>query len=549
MSRPRILLSSVFGPFGVDDAYGRRENIMELFHNQVTREQGVFSLRFNHASFGLHLMAANVDADVTVLDFPSQRRFVKELKKGWDYVGIGFITPNMVKARRMAELVRLHAPEAQVILGGHGTRIPGITELIDCDHVCRGEGVTWLRRLLGQDPHAPYRHPILESSFNKRVMGVPLTGDAATLLPGVGCPNQCRFCATSHFFDKVYTPYFDTGAELFEICCRAEDERGITEVFVMDENFLKRPERARELLRLMEEAGRVWRFGLFSSAETLMELGPDFLLRLGVYFLWIGVESKVEVFEKNAGADLPSLIAQLKERGVSVLASGILFLEHHDQQTIWEDIEYVSSLGADFVQFMQLGPLPTTQLYRDYEAKGLLREDNPYEEWHGQHQIWFKHPHFTGPETEDFLRRAFQFEYDKNGPSILRMFHSQALGVAHLRRVASTDPHLNRRLAREEANLHHVRPLLPVIRRHAHNERARALAEEVMELTTRLLGPPTAAERAFTLAARGLARAEAFKVRTDRNRYQPGTQLTRYDDQIRAAIRVSEPCCQSLAAK
>ena len=31
--RKKILLSGVFGPFGVDDDYGRRENIMELFHN------------------------------------------------------------------------------------------------------------------------------------------------------------------------------------------------------------------------------------------------------------------------------------------------------------------------------------------------------------------------------------------------------------------------------------------------------------------------------------------------------------------------------------
>jgi hypothetical protein len=40
-SRPRILLSGVFGPYGVDDEFGRRENIMELFHNQVTKAQGV----------------------------------------------------------------------------------------------------------------------------------------------------------------------------------------------------------------------------------------------------------------------------------------------------------------------------------------------------------------------------------------------------------------------------------------------------------------------------------------------------------------------------
>ena len=73
-SAKRILLTSVFGPYGVDDAWGRKENIMELFHNQVTKAQGPSSLRFHHRSFGLYFIAENIDADVTVLDFPRKRR-------------------------------------------------------------------------------------------------------------------------------------------------------------------------------------------------------------------------------------------------------------------------------------------------------------------------------------------------------------------------------------------------------------------------------------------------------------------------------------------
>ena len=42
----KLLLSSVFGPFAIDDLYGRKENRMELFHNQVTREQGDILLPF-----------------------------------------------------------------------------------------------------------------------------------------------------------------------------------------------------------------------------------------------------------------------------------------------------------------------------------------------------------------------------------------------------------------------------------------------------------------------------------------------------------------------
>ena len=132
-SRRRVLLSSVFGPYGVDDEFGRKENIMELFHNQVTKEQGPASFRFHHRSFGLYFIAANLDADVTVLDFPSRQRFAREVERGgYDAVGISFITSNFDKAREMARIVRERAPRAEIILGGHGAAIEGLESLIDC---------------------------------------------------------------------------------------------------------------------------------------------------------------------------------------------------------------------------------------------------------------------------------------------------------------------------------------------------------------------------------------------------------------------------------
>ncbi len=207
--RPRrILLSGVFGPFGVDDAFGRRENIMELFHNQVTRGQGTASFRFHHRSFGLYFIAANIDAETTVLDFPSRDRFIRELGKGCDVVGISFIAPNLLKAREMARLVRMHAPGAEIILGGHGAAIEGIEELIDCDHVAKGEGIGWMRRYLGQDPSAPIVHPVLPEHRAPEHHGrARCRGPApACWCPGLGCVNACRFCSTSHFFGRELHP-------------------------------------------------------------------------------------------------------------------------------------------------------------------------------------------------------------------------------------------------------------------------------------------------------------------------------------------------------
>ena len=76
----RVLLASVFGPYAQDDEFGSRTiNPMELYHNQVTRAQGAFSLRMFHRSWGIMMIQANITAPCTVLDFPTRESFAREL--------------------------------------------------------------------------------------------------------------------------------------------------------------------------------------------------------------------------------------------------------------------------------------------------------------------------------------------------------------------------------------------------------------------------------------------------------------------------------------
>ena len=53
---------------------------MELYHNQVTRMQGAFSLRMFHRCWGLMLIQANIEAPCTLLDFPTLDRFIEEIR-------------------------------------------------------------------------------------------------------------------------------------------------------------------------------------------------------------------------------------------------------------------------------------------------------------------------------------------------------------------------------------------------------------------------------------------------------------------------------------
>jgi len=532
----KILLTSVFGPYAADDEYGEKSNKMELFHNQVTREQGIFSYRFNHGSQGLYFLAENIDMPATVLDFPTLKRFKKELENGYDYIGISFIIPNFKKAKEMARLIRELSPESKIILGGHGTNIPGIETMIDQDYICKGEGVYFLRKLFKENIDRPIRHPLGYSSFNRQVMGVPWSPDSGILITGVGCANKCRFCATSHFFGE-YTPYLKTGKEIFDLCCRYEDEKKITDFGILDENFLKMKDRALELLELMEKNKRYFTFAIFSSAETLKEIGDlDILVRLGVTFIWIGVESKKEIYLKNKGADFPDLISEIRKRGITVLASSILFLEEHDKNTIWEDIDFVTSLKPDYLQFAELGPIPGTKLYSDYEQQGKLLKDVPYSAQHGQGKIWFKHEHFTRDESEDFLRLAFEIDYSRNGASMLRAIKTTLMGYQYC--LNNPDELVRARLKTYKNNLKMMRYFLISSTIFVQNRQSEILLKEIKGMFRQHFGRMNISIFAASMLVvlfgiKEYMRCKLFgDVRTPKTSYRLFNKVNKYDERL-----------------
>ena len=531
----KFLLTSVFGPYGVDDEYGKKENKMELFHNQVTREQGIFSYRFNHGSHGLYFLAENVEMPTTTLDFPTLKRFKQELKKGYDYIGISFIIPNFKKAKEMARVIRELSPKSKIILGGHGVNVPNVESLIDHDYRCKGEGVYFLRELFGEKIDTPIKHPLEYSSFNRQVMGTPWAPDSGILMTGVGCVNRCRFCATSHFFGD-YVPYLKTGKDIFDVCCRYEDEKGVTEFGVLDENFLKMKDRALELLDLMETNDRHFNFSIFSSAETLRDIGDlDILVRMGVTFIWIGVESKKEIYAKNKNTDFQILFRELKKRGISVLASSILFTEEHDKNTIWEDVDFVTSLNPDYLQFATLGPIPGTKLYDDYEKQGRLIKDIPYESQHGQGKIWFHHDHFTREESEDFLRLAFEIDYIRNGASMLRAIRTTLRGYSYC--INHPDERIRRRSKDLKKRIRMMRYFLPAATIFVQNRQSDILLGQIKKTFRSQLGRMGLFSRAASLLVVFFSIKEYLRcriigdLRVPKTTYRPLNRTSRQKDQ------------------
>jgi len=504
-TRARVLLTSVFGPYAQDDEYGSRAiNPMELYHNQVTRVQGVFSLRMFHRSWGIMMIQANIAAPSTLLDFPSLDRFIDEISSAeYDIIGISSIIPNVGKVRKMCALIREHQPQATVVVGGHVANLPDIAERIDADHIVKGEGIAWFRRFLGQPDTDPIEHPEIYSGFGSRTMGANLShkpeNTAAALIPSVGCPVGCNFCCTSAMFGGkgCFVNFYETGRELFSVMCRLEERMKVRSFFVMDENFLLHRQRALDLLNLMRRHEKAWSIDVFSSARTIQSYSMEELVGLGISWVWMGLEGEDSSYAKLRGVDTRALVRDLQAHGIRVLGSSIIGLESHTPENIDRVIDYAISHDTDFHQFMLYTPMPGTPLYAEHQRKGTLLADIDEADIHGQYAFNFRHPHISREESGIFLLRAFRRDFDRNGPSIMRLARTLLQGWSRYK--AHPEKRIRDRFIHETGNLavsyasglwameEHFRPVNPLVADKVKSVRT-TLSEE-FGLVSRLVAP------------------------------------------------------------
>jgi hypothetical protein len=433
-TKARVLLTSVFGPYAQDDEYGSSViNPMELYHNQVTRVQGVFSLRMFHRSFGLLMIKENIEGPCTLLDFPDLERFTLTIRSNhYDIIGISSIIPNVNKVKKMCELIRTCQPHATIVVGGHISNMEEIGDIIDADHIVRGDGIEWFRRYLGQDMTKPVKHPAVASAFGARILGQTLAdkpGDtAAIVVPSVGCPMGCNFCSTSALFGGKgkFKNFFESGEELYDVMAGLEKKLKVNSFFILDENFLLHQKRALSLLEQMKKNKKSWALYVFSSAKVLRSYRMEQLVELGISWVWMGLEGKQSRYTKLEGIETRSLIEELQGHGIRVLGSSIIGLEEHTPDTIDQVIDYAVSHSTDFHQFMLYTANQGTPLYVELKEKGTLLppDECKVSDSHGQFRFNHRHPHIPAGEEEKLLVKAFEQDFKVNGPSLSRLIRT-----------------------------------------------------------------------------------------------------------------------------
>ncbi|MBM3975881.1 MAG: hypothetical protein FJ299_02685 [Planctomycetes bacterium] len=478
----------------------------ELLHGQVTRAQGIFSPRSLHLHFSLEYIAENIEAPCVVLQYPSRRELIRELKKGYDYVGVSFLLAVFHRMKEVIALVRKHAPDSKIVLGGYGTVLSDAELATFSDYVCREEGVGFMRRLLGEpEIEMPYRHPLVVSE--PRIFGraVSRTG---MVFAGLGCPNGCDFCCTSHFFKRRHIRLLPTGADIYDVVARyLEFDPEITLV-VLDEDFLLNRRRALEFRDRVVHQGRPLSIFAFASIKAISQYAIEDLCEMGIDGLWIGYEGARSGLAKQEGRDLVELFADLRAHGISVLASMIVGLPYQNEAVVRSELEGLLSLKPDLCQFLIYGPTPGTPFFERVQREGLLHEDlakDPelyYRKCDG-FTAMVQHPVMSAQVIESLQSSCFHEDFQRLGPSIFRMIETWLLGHRTLRR--STRPIAQ---AKSERFGHEIRKAYPVFlagRLFGPNATIRRRIRRLQREIHAEFGRPTWAENMRSVLAVGLA--------------------------------------------
>lgn len=510
---PRVLLTSICRPIGA--AHGDATSVSyEVLHGQITRAQGVFSPRSTNYTFALDYIAANLDAPATVLHYPSHGELIRELRKSPTHVGISFNLATFQRMKEAVALVHRHAPKAKVVLGGYGTVVDDAMLAPFADHVCRGEGVSFFRELLGEPPRPmPYDHPLVVHHL--RVFSVPVQ-HTGMIFAGLGCPHGCDFCCTSHFFKRHHVRLLPTGDDIYRVIERYQELEPGMGMAIIDEDFLIARDRAVRLRELVLERGRPLSIFAFATVKALSRMTPRELLETGIDGVWVGYEGKRSGFAKQQGRPVEELIPDLRSHGITVLSSMIVGFDYQTPEIIREELAEFLSLKPTYAQFLIYGPTPGTPFFERVLREGRLHREmveNP-EDYYRQcdgFTSMVRHPRMSAAEIEALQRECFETDFRVLGPSLLRSVETWLAGWKRYR--DSDSPYLRGKAARWAWEIRRAYPLFSVAKRRGPTPEAAARLEAEVKAA---LGPPDLQQRCLSLLAPLAAAWTGFTLRHDR---------------------------------
>jgi haloalkane dehalogenase len=539
MIKDHILLTTPTYPYPTLPA---NDSLTDATGQRFTKGDDLFTLISHTHCFANHILAQNIDIPATLLEYPRWEDFTKEVDKGYAIIGISSYPVHLDSVMKMCTYIREKSPETKIMMGSYGgqsfaAKYDAETQKKYVDHVVHGEGVKFLREILGEDTDRPIDQKLMPKCGGSPwfINKYPI-GNVGFLVSGLGCPGACDFCSSTALFDFKRQQLLSPEALVEHIHLYHKNFPQIRQVFVVEEDHFRHPEYLFKTKEYWENNPEVMEsldwlaFGSIDHiAKFAKEYGWDALAEIGIGAIFVGVESKFagdHGYDKRCEYDAREVFAKLHSMGIRTLGAWICGWDFHDHSNIYEDLNYFVACYPTFQQLTRLSPFPGTVLYDKLKEEGRVR-NVPWEDvhfWSGAQVNVALESH----ETLNLTEYGYELLYKTWGPSMLRGLDVLLNGYEHC--MNSSNPLMRDHksvLFRNHASM--LWCLLDTMDRFAPNGPVRRRTRKMDERYRQLIGEPTPVMKLLSVVADFMGKHFKKKnVLNPFNRYPKEEPFKRY---------------------
>jgi radical SAM superfamily enzyme YgiQ (UPF0313 family) len=190
-----------------------------------------------------------------------------------------------------------------------------------------------------------------------------------------GCNFKCDFCSITafHHAAQSHRPAREVAEEM--------EQTGSHRFFIVDDNIVSQPAKARELCREITPLGVNW-VGQASIHIAQDDELLEMLSASGCRGLLIGMESVNELNLRAMGKDWNTAQAsyadslrQFRKHGLAIYGTFVFGYDEDDWDVVRESVAFARDQKMFLAAFNHLVPFPGTPLYRRLQAQGRLLSD------------------------------------------------------------------------------------------------------------------------------------------------------------------------------
>jgi anaerobic magnesium-protoporphyrin IX monomethyl ester cyclase len=223
---------------------------------------------------------------------------------------------------------------------------------------------------------------LLDVEYHSMIAGVNVAPKKFTsIVSSRGCVYRCRFCSCTQFARSMWRPR-SVANVLDELHLLASD--GYKQFVFVDDCFTLNPKRVTQLCRSMrkEKIGMEWICeGRVDncSYEMLHEI-----VKAGCRVLYLGIESAnqrvLDYYGKQITPQQSRRAVKIaRKAGMDVIVGSFMVgAAEETENEILNTIEFAKQIPIDFPQFNISGVYPGTDLWKEFETKGLINGDDEF---------------------------------------------------------------------------------------------------------------------------------------------------------------------------